>query len=90
MRDNSSGRVVFFAVPIALQAFFAEDGAVVVRLTIGLPATGRRIRGREAATALTEMLWVRAPTRCSCAKRSKRTTGSWRVCQRMPVPAVST
>ncbi|HEV7735034.1 MAG TPA: ABC-ATPase domain-containing protein [Candidatus Binatia bacterium] len=34
----------------------AEDGAVVVRLTVGLPATGRRIRGREASTVLTESL----------------------------------
>jgi predicted ABC-class ATPase len=35
----------------------AEDGAVVVRLSVGLPAAGRRILGREAA----EILSMRLP-----------------------------
>jgi predicted ABC-class ATPase len=33
-----------------------DDGALVVRLAIGLPAAGRRILGREAAELLTERL----------------------------------
>jgi predicted ABC-class ATPase len=32
------------------------DGAVTVLLTVGLPATGRRIRGHEAAHLLTDLL----------------------------------
>ncbi|MFN8543696.1 MAG: ABC-ATPase domain-containing protein [Candidatus Binatia bacterium] len=32
------------------------DGALVLRLTVGLPAAGRRILGREAATVLAERL----------------------------------
>ncbi len=34
----------------------AADGAVIVRLAVGLPAAGRRILGREAADLLTERL----------------------------------